>query len=112
MRRMYSMAKLLELKKPQMVADAAEKRRGLHIVLEILVFFAVFVVCSIAEMIVMTPMELVLMFTNSDYMNAAVSGDMAGIVAATNAVMQSNAMTIIMLFPMWGLSWLCCCSVS
>lgn len=51
----------------------------------------------------MTPMELVLMFTNSDYMNAAVSGDMAGIVAATNAVMQSNAMTIIMLFSNVGI---------
>lgn len=97
------MTKLLELKKPKMVADAAENQKGLHIVLEILVFVAVFVVCSIAEMIVMTPMELVLLFTNSDYINAIAAGDMAGVQAAANALMQLDAMTIIMLFSNAGI---------
>ena len=38
MRGMCDRTKLLELKKPRMVAEAAEKRKGLNIVLEILVF--------------------------------------------------------------------------
>lgn len=97
------MTKLLELKKPKMVADAAENQKGLHIGLEILIFVAVFVVCSIAEMIVMTPMELVLLFTNSDYINAIAAGDMAGVQAAASGLMQLDAMTIIMLFSNAGI---------
>jgi len=97
------MTKLLELKKPQMVADAVRERKGLHIVLEVLVFVAVFVVCSIAQMVVLTPMQLVLMFTNPDYINAAVAGDMAGAMEAVNALMQLDAMTIIMLFSDAGM---------
>ena len=97
------MMKLLELKKPQMVADAAKSRKGLHIVLELLVFVAVFLVCSAAELLVMVPMEIILMITDADYMNAAVAGDMAGVNEASNALMQSSAMTIIMLFANVGI---------
>lgn len=61
------MTKLLELKKPRVVAEAAGGRKGLNIVLEILVFIAVFLVSSIAEMIIMMPVQLVLMFTDSNY---------------------------------------------
>lgn len=80
------MIKLLELKKPRMVAEAAEKSRGMHIALEIPVFIAVFLVCSIAEMIVLVPVQLILMFTDPNYINAALSGDMAGVAEAANAL--------------------------
>lgn len=97
------MTKLLELKKPKMVADAARSQKGLHIVLEILVFIAVFLVCSMAEMIVMMPIEIVMMFTNADYINAAIAGDMAGVMEASRALTQSSAMTITMLFANIGI---------
>ena len=97
------MTKLLELKKPKMVADAAASQKGLHIVLEILVFIAVFLVCSIAEMIVMMPLQLILMFTNKAYINAAIHGDMVEVADATYALMESDAMTIIMLFANVGI---------
>lgn len=97
------MIKLLELKKPRMVAEAAEKRRGMHIALEIPVFIAVFLVCSIAEMIVLVPVQLILMFTDPNYINAALSGDMAGVAEAANALVQSNAMTVAMLFSTAGI---------
>ncbi|MDE5891504.1 MAG: CPBP family intramembrane metalloprotease [Acetatifactor sp.] len=97
------MTKLLELKKPKMVADAAEKSKGLHIVLEVLVFIMVFLVCSAAEMLIMFPIELILMFTNADYMNAAISGNSAAMAEATNALLQSDAMTITLLFTNVGL---------
>lgn len=97
------MTKLLELKKPRIVAEAAGGRKGLNIVLEILVFIAVFLVSSIAEMIIMMPVQLVLMFTDSNYINSAVNGDMAGVMEAANALTQSNAMTITMLFSNAGI---------
>ena len=97
------MTKLLELKKPRMVAEAAEKRKGLNIVLEILVFIALFVVCSIAQMIVATPVQLVLMYTDPDYLNAAMYGDIAGAVEAANALVQTDTMTILMLFSNAGI---------
>ena len=97
------MTKLLELKKPRMVAEAAEKRKGLNIVLEILVFIALFVVCSIAQMIVATPVQRVLMYTDPDYLNAAMYGDIAGAVEAANALVQTDTMTILMLFSNAGI---------
>lgn len=97
------MTKLLELKKPRMVAEAAEKGRGMHIALEILVFIAVLVVCTIAETIVLMPIQLVLMFTDPNYINAALSGDMAGAAEAANALAQSDAMTLSMLFSNVGI---------
>lgn len=100
---MCDMTKLLELKKPRMVAEAAEKRKGLNIVLEILVFIALFVVCSIAQMIVATPVQLVLMYTGPDYLNAAMYGDIAGAVEAANALVQTDTMTILMLFSNAGI---------
>ncbi len=100
---MCDMTKLLELKKPRMVAEAAEKRKGLNIVLEILVFIALFVVCSIAQMIVATPVQLVLMYTDPDYLNAAMYGDIAGAVEAANALVQTDTMTILMLFSNAGI---------
>ncbi len=103
MRGMCDRTKLLELKKPRMVAEAAEKRKELNIVLEILVFIALFVVCSIAQMIVATPVQLVLMYTDPDYLNAAMHGDIAGAVEAANALVQTDTMTILMLFSNAGI---------
>lgn len=97
------MTKLLELKKPRMVADAAAAQKGLHIVLEVLIFVAVFIVSSIAELIVITPIQMVLLFTNKDYMNAITAGDMEAGIKAANELAQSNAMIITMLFANAGI---------
>lgn len=90
---MCDRTKLLELKKPRMVAEAAEKRKGLNIVLEILVFIALFVVCSIAQMIVATPVQLVLMYTDPDYLNAAMYGDIAGAVQRVFSGVREQALS-------------------
>lgn len=97
------MTKLLELKKPRMVADAAAAQKGLHIVLEVLIFVAVFIVSSIAELIVITPIQMVLLFTNKDYMNAIAAGDMEAGIKAANELAQSNALLIVMLFANAGI---------
>lgn len=97
------MTKLLELKKPKAVAEAAATQKGLHIVLEILVFVAVFIACSFGEMIILMPGQIILMFTDQNYMNAAAAGDMQGIMAATAALAASDAMVVIMLFANAGM---------
>lgn len=97
------MTKLLELKKPKMVADAAAAQKGLHLVLEVLIFIAVFIVCNIAELIVMTPIQMVLMFSDQDYMNAIAAGDVEAGINAAIALAQSNAMLIAMLFANAGI---------
>lgn len=97
------MTKLLELKKPKMVAEAAAAQKGLHIALEVLVFIAVFIVSSIAEWIVITPIEMIFLFSNQDYMNAIVAGDMEAGMKVVTAFAQSNTMLIIMLFANIGM---------
>ena len=97
------MTKLLELKKPKMVADAAAAQKGLHVVLEVLIFIAVFIVSNIAELIVVTPIEVILLFTNQDYMNAIAAGDVEAGTKAALALSQSNAMLITMLFSTVGI---------
>lgn len=86
-----------------MVTEAAAAQKGLHIVLEILIFVAVFLVSTIMQLAVLTPVELILMFSNADYINAAVSGDQQAIALAAEALMQSNALTIAMLFSTAGM---------
>lgn len=97
------MAELFNLKKPKMVTEAAAAQKGLHIVLEILIFVAVFLVSTIMQLAVLAPVEIILMFSNVDYINAAISGDQQAIALATEALMQSNALTIAMLFSTAGM---------
>ena len=77
------MVELFNLKKPKMVTEAAAAQKGLHIVLEILIFVAVFLVSTIMQLAVLAPVEIILMFSSADYMNAAVSGDQQAIALAT-----------------------------
>lgn len=97
------MVELFNLKKPKMVTEAAATQKGLHIVLEILIFVAVFLVSTIMQLAVLAPVEIILMFSSADYINAAVSGDQQAIALATEALMQSNALTIAMLFSTAGM---------
>lgn len=97
------MTKLLELKKPKMVAEAAAAQKGQHIALEVLIFIAVFIVSSMAEWIVITPIEMISLFSNQDYMNAIVAGDMEAGMKVVTAFAQSNTMLIIMLFANIGM---------
>ena len=97
------MTDLWKMKKPVMAAEAASARKGLHIVLEILIFVVVFLVCNIAELIVMVPAQMVLLFTNQEYLSAIAVGDMEAAMEATQAILQTDALTIAMLFANVGL---------
>ena len=84
--------------KPDMALEAAEKQRGMHWVLELLVFVAVFIVSSLAEAIIVAPGTMVLLFTNADYMNAAAQQDLTGAIEITNAILSSDVSIIVNLF--------------
>lgn len=92
------MKELLKLEKPQSVLDAAKAQKGMHIALEMLVFVAVFLVATIAESIIMVPGLLIMMFTDSDYLNAIMEGDVAAAIEAGNALSSSDLSTVMMLF--------------
>lgn len=92
------MKELLKLEKPQSVIDAANAQKGMHILLEILVCLPVFLVATIAEVIIAIPVVCVVMFTNSDFLNAAMSGDMEAILVASDAIASSDMITIASLF--------------
>lgn len=97
------MIKLLKLKKPKMVAEAAAAGKGLNIALEVLVFIAVFFVSSMAQGILMTPGQLIVMFSNEDYRNAAVAGDLQRAVEVTQELVQTNSMLILSLLSTAGI---------
>ena len=46
------------LKPPRAVQEAKEAQKGMHLVLEILVFIAVFLVCTIGEVLVVMPVQI------------------------------------------------------
>ena len=84
--------------KPQAVKDAAKAQKGLNWALEILIFVAVFFVCNIGMLIVMMPVELVMLFANPDYVQAALAGDMAAAMEVSMRIAGSEIYTVIMLF--------------
>lgn len=97
--------------KPQVVVEAAKAKKGLHWSLEILVFIAVFIVSTIAMVLVMVPVEIVMLFTNADYQNALVTNDLNAISEASMKVASSEGLTILMLVinaVMILVTWLFC----
>lgn len=76
--------------KPQCVKDAANAKKGLHWILEILVFLAVFFVTQLAMLIVMLPVELILLFQNPEYLKATVAGDVAAVIEISGQVAASD----------------------
>lgn len=68
--------------------ETAEAQKGLIWILELLVFVAVFLVGTFAQMFITLPVEMVMMFTDKAYMAAAASGDNAALMEAANALSQ------------------------
>lgn len=84
--------------KPAVFTEAAEQKKGWNWAVELLVFVAVFIVCTIAQMIVVIPGELAMLFGNAGYAAAVASGDAAAIVEASMNVVNRDAYKILMLF--------------
>ncbi len=83
--------------KPQAVIEAAKAQKGLHWSLEFLVFVAVFIVSSLAMAVVMVPIELVMLYTDADYINAVAANDLNAILEASMKLVSSDIYTVLML---------------
>lgn len=92
------MREIWKLEKPQTVVDAAKAQKGLNVALELLIFVAVFLVSTMAEMLILIPGELILLFTNSDFLSATMSGDSEALMDVMMQVTSGDGYTIIMLF--------------
>ncbi|MGN1158549.1 MAG: lysostaphin resistance A-like protein [Agathobacter sp.] len=86
------------LETPRAVIEAREAQKGWNWFVELLVFVLVFIVVSIGETLVLLPVELVMMFTDAEYMSAVAAGDATLIMEAANRIASSDGMLIGMLF--------------
>lgn len=93
-----------QLEKPQAVIKAQESRKGMNWFLEILVFLAVFIVSSVAQVFVMLPGELVLLAQNADYRAAVAAGDLEGATAAAAQIGSSDLYAVFSLFATLGMT--------
>lgn len=91
----------LQLEKPAAVVKAQEKQKGMNIILEILVFLAVFVVCMIGQVLCMIPGQMLILTLNTDYQTAAAAGDLERLnevaveIASSDIFMVSNLFATI-----------------
>ena len=97
------MDSFFKLEKPEAVHEAAEKKRGMHWALELLVFVAVFLIGEIAEFAFLLPGMLIMMFTNADYVNATLTGDIARITEISVQISTSDIYVIWSLFATLGM---------
>ncbi|MGN0141755.1 MAG: CPBP family intramembrane glutamic endopeptidase [Roseburia sp.] len=105
------MKDFFKLEKPKVVYEAAEKQRGMHWALELLVFVLVFLAASLGEALVLMPGELLMLFGDEAYREAAIAQDMEAATAAAAQLASSDLYTILMLFSNLGLIlvvWLFC----
>lgn len=86
-----------QLEKPEAVIKAQEKQKGMNWFLEILVFVLLFFVCSFAQIIIMLPGELVMLYGNAEYQAAIASGDMNRVTEVSLLIGSSDAYTILTL---------------
>ena len=86
------------LKKPKAVLEAGENRKGLNLVLEILIFAAVFLVCTVGETLVMLPGQMLLISRSQLYLDAVGTGDVNLIAEAAAEAASTDLFTILSLF--------------
>lgn len=87
-----------QLEKPEAVIKAQEMGKGLNWFLEILVFMALLFACTIGQIAVLVPGQILLPLLNSDYRTAVMSGDQEQIAAVMNEIGNSDMGALISLF--------------
>lgn len=92
-----------QLEKPAPVARAAESHRGLNWVLELLVFVLVFIVSAIAETLVVLPIELGMLLSNTDFRAALVTGDIQQIINISAQIGTADTSMVCSLFATLGI---------
>ena len=88
----------IKLKVPKAVRQATEAGKGLHWILEILIFIAVFVVCTMGETIVMLPVQVFMLMNDQNYLRALESNDANLILETSLEAINTDWYAIVSLF--------------
>lgn len=92
------MKEIWKMEKPQSVRDAAQAQKGLHIILELLISVAVFIVALFAQNLIVIAGTVVMLFTNSGFWETIMSGDQnAAMTFGLNFEMGDSYMILILL---------------
>ncbi|MDE6844234.1 MAG: CPBP family intramembrane metalloprotease [Lachnospiraceae bacterium] len=94
----------LQIQKPEVVLNAQERQKGMNWFLEILVFVAVFLVGSIAQVLCMIPAELLILSQSTAYRMAAEAGDIEAATAAAAAIGSSDIYMVVSLVATIGMT--------
>lgn len=87
-----------KLETPIIVQEAREAKRGWNWFVELLVFVLMFFIVTIGQVIIALPLELIVMFTDKDYVAAMLSGDETLITEATEKLLSGDALMVASLF--------------
>lgn len=90
------------IERSQVMEEAAQSKKGLLWILELLVFVAVFFVGTMAQSFIVAPVQMLMLFRDAEYLEAVGSGDVGAIMeasmAATQRMMSSDWYMIATLF--------------
>ncbi len=86
------------IERSQSLQETAQTKKGMIWILELLVFIAVFLAGTFAQLIVVLPAQLIMMYTNREYMNAAVSGDKKQLNILAAQMLSSDFYMVLSLF--------------
>lgn len=90
------------IERSQVMEEAAQSKKGLLWILELLVFVAVFFVGTMAQSFIVAPVQMLTLFRDAEYLEAVGSGDVGAIMeasmAATQRMMSSDWYMIATLF--------------
>lgn len=89
--------------RPTVIKESMAAKKGLHPVLEILVFIAVFLVSTIAVSIIQMPALIIGMIFNQSYLDALSIGDVEAEITLYNEMTTSAPFTIVSLFATIGM---------
>lgn len=89
--------------RPTVIKESMAAQKGLHPVLEILVFIALFFVSTIAVGIIQMPALIIGMIFNQSYLDALSIGDVEAEITLYNEMTTSAPFTIVSLFATIGM---------
>lgn len=73
----------MRIKVPRAVLEARESQKGMHWVLEILVFAAIFLISAFGEAIVLIPVQMAILLRDPDYADAVAANDLESLTEIT-----------------------------
>lgn len=85
-------------REPQAVQEARNGQNGWNFCLEILMFFALYIVSGFAQLLISVPGQVAVMLDNQEYVQAALAKDMERMIELAAEMLFAEEMMVISLF--------------